>query len=44
MNLIVHSSDISNPMKPWEVYAEWTPRVLAEFWDQVMIIIGGLSD
>lgn len=35
MNLIIHSADISNPAKPYEVYAQWTTRVLAEFFEQV---------
>jgi hypothetical protein len=34
MELIVHASDISNPGKPYDVYKEWTFRILEEFWNQ----------
>jgi hypothetical protein len=34
MDALLHASDISNPMKPFEVYKEWTKRVLEEFWIQ----------
>lgn len=32
MDLIVHSSDVSNPTKGFEIYKSWTEKVLAEFW------------
>jgi hypothetical protein len=37
MELVVHTADISNPVKTWEVGREWTERVMQEFWDQVFI-------
>jgi len=39
MDSIVHTSDISNPIKSWECVYEWTNRVLNEFWEQVKDII-----
>jgi hypothetical protein len=35
MEEIVHASDISNPVKPFNVYSLWIDRVLTEFWNQV---------
>ena len=34
MNVIIHSCDISNPTKPWEIYTQWVDRVMEEFWRQ----------
>ena len=34
MDAIVHASDISNPLKPFDICKEWTKRVLEEFWNQ----------
>ena len=34
MEIILHACDISNPFKPFEIYYEWTDRVLKEFWLQ----------
>jgi len=34
MNLIMHSADISNPVKPFAVYNKWADRVLSEFFQQ----------
>lgn len=34
LNQLVHSSDISNPMKPIEIYREWVERVFIEFYSQ----------
>lgn len=34
METLFHSSDISNPIKPFKIYFEWTNRVLKEFWLQ----------
>ncbi len=36
MELTVHASDISNPGKPFDIYKEWTFRILEEFWNQVI--------
>ena len=33
MEAIIHSADISNPVKPFEVYTYWADAVLAEFWN-----------
>ena len=30
MNIVLHSADISNPVKPWGISEEWTNRVLVE--------------
>lgn len=35
MMALLHSSDVSNPFKPWDICKPWTERVLAEFWNQV---------
>ena len=35
MEAIVHASDISNPVKPFDVYSQWIDKVLTEFWSQV---------
>ncbi len=34
MEIILHACDISNPFKPFNIYFEWTDRVLKEFWLQ----------
>ena len=34
MDLIVHSSDISNPTKPFNIYLTWAKLVLEEFFQQ----------
>lgn len=34
LNIFLHTSDISNPTKPWIVYQTWADRVMKEFWAQ----------
>ena len=34
LNLLIHSSDISNPTKLFDIYFEWAKLVVEEFWDQ----------
>merc|ERR1711908_154626 len=34
LNLILHSSDISNPCKPWLLCGKWTELVMGEFFAQ----------
>ena len=34
MNLFIHSADISNPTKPFEIYFKWALLVVNEFYDQ----------
>ena len=34
MESIIHSSDVSNPIRPWKVCFQWTTKVMAEFWAQ----------
>jgi hypothetical protein len=34
LNHLIHSSDISNPMKPMDIYKEWVNRVFLEFYHQ----------
>ena len=34
MNLLIHSADISNPTKIFDIYFEWAKLVVEEFWDQ----------
>ena len=34
MNLLIHSADISNPTKLFDIYFEWAKMVVEEFWDQ----------
>jgi hypothetical protein len=35
LDVIIHACDISNPIKPFHIYEQWTTRVLEEFWNQV---------
>ena len=34
MNILIHSADISNPTKLFEIYIDWAKLVVEEFWDQ----------
>lgn len=34
METILHAADVSNPIKPFQLYDLWATRVLNEFWDQ----------
>lgn len=34
LNQLVHACDISNPMKPVEIYREWVERIFMEFFSQ----------
>ena len=34
MNVLIHSADISNPTKLFDIYFEWAKLVVEEFWDQ----------
>ena len=34
MNLLIHSADISNPSKPFDVYFTWAKLVVNEFYNQ----------
>ena len=34
LNQLIHASDISNPVKPIDIYREWVNRVFMEFFDQ----------
>jgi len=34
LNELIHSADISNPMKPMDIYKQWIKRVFIEFYDQ----------
>ena len=34
LNQLVHACDISNPMKPVEIYREWVERIFKEFFSQ----------
>jgi len=34
LNIVLHSSDISNPTKPFHIYSQWAERVMEEFWSQ----------
>jgi hypothetical protein len=34
MNVLIHSSDISNPTKPFDIYFKWAELVVKEFYDQ----------
>ncbi|EAR99060.2 3'5'-cyclic nucleotide phosphodiesterase family protein (macronuclear) [Tetrahymena thermophila SB210] len=34
MMSLLHSADVSNPYKPWEICRQWTFKVLDEFWNQ----------
>ena len=32
--LCVHTADLSNPSKPYNLYREWASKVMTEFWNQ----------
>ena len=34
MNVLIHSADISNPTKPFDIYFKWAELVVKEFYDQ----------
>jgi hypothetical protein len=34
MNVLIHSSDISNPTKPFDIYFKWADLVVKEFYEQ----------
>jgi hypothetical protein len=34
LNCLIHTSDISNPTKPLNIYLLWTDKVMSEFWRQ----------
>ncbi len=34
MNIMIHTCDISNPTKPWDIYNQWVDKVMEEFWKQ----------
>ena len=34
MNVLIHSADISNPTKLFDIYFGWAKLVVEEFWDQ----------
>ena len=34
LSQLIHSSDISNPMKPFEIYSNWVDRLFKEFFAQ----------
>ena len=36
MDSLMHAADISNPLKPFPVYFQWTERILTEYWNQVI--------
>ena len=33
LDIILHASDISNPIKEWANCFNWTDKVLEEFWE-----------
>lgn len=34
LQLALHSADVSNPVKPWDLHMRWYPRLLEEFYCQ----------
>ena len=34
MNLLIHSADISNPTKPFDIYFQWAKLIVNEFYEQ----------
>ena len=34
LNILIHSADISNPTKPFEIYFKWAELVVKEFYEQ----------
>ncbi|KAF0719697.1 Aste57867_863 [Aphanomyces stellatus] len=34
LQVALHAADVSNPVKPWPIYAIWTDRIMAEFYAQ----------
>jgi len=33
IDAVVHASDVSNPIKPWDVCKFWTEKIMEEFWN-----------
>lgn len=34
LKILMHCSDLSNPTRPWHVYAKWTDLIMDEFYNQ----------
>ena len=34
LQIALHAADVSNPAKPFDLYCEWTRRIMREFYDQ----------
>merc|ERR1719197_1640286 len=34
MNVLLYAADMSNPGRPWDLYVQWVPRVMEEFFRQ----------
>ncbi|EGR31348.1 hypothetical protein IMG5_112180, partial [Ichthyophthirius multifiliis] len=34
MESLLHSADVSNPIKEWKICFQWTNKVMTEFWNQ----------
>ncbi|CAK4783330.1 unnamed protein product [Aphanomyces euteiches] len=34
LQVALHAADVSNPVKPWPIYAVWTERIMTEFYAQ----------
>ena len=43
MDSLIHAADISNPIKPFAIYFQWTERILTEYWNQVNIFFETLK-
>ncbi len=37
MQIIMHSADISNGVRQFDIAFNWAERIMQEFWDQVFI-------
>jgi hypothetical protein len=34
MDILIHAADISNPIKPFDIYSIWAEKILTEYWNQ----------
>jgi len=34
LQMVLHAADLSNTLKPWDIYTKWTSRVMEEFYAQ----------
>lgn len=43
LEIVLHAADISNPIKPFDVYEQWADRVMEEFFTQVCWVLSSIK-